>query len=31
VHELACAHSEVLQPGPAEQIGAVLAPILREL
>jgi amino acid adenylation domain-containing protein len=31
VHELACAHSDVLQPGPAEQIGAVLAPILREL
>jgi thioesterase domain-containing protein len=31
VHELACAHSDVLQPGPAEQIGAVLAPILGEL
>lgn len=30
VHDLDCAHSEVLQPGPAAEIAAVLAPILRE-
>ncbi|TDC90179.1 non-ribosomal peptide synthetase [Nonomuraea deserti] len=30
VHDLACGHSDLLRPGPAAEIAAVIEPILRE-
>jgi hypothetical protein len=31
LHEVDCAHSEVLTPGPAARIAAVLDPLLKEV